>query len=202
VLFCFRIFLLSASGSSTLRGSEQRVREKRGLLCRSPPFGPDFHQQTPPQRSHRAVVPLPRGNVGPLPLVPLVRFGGHCTTTWMSMSMWTPPQRSHHVVYPTAMLQHGPTTLDPTIVVPPLSVLSCHMATCIQSHAHVVVHVNMDPPQRSHNAVYPTATSLRGSTFIALHSKKTRAYLSYHYTRPICAQPRFLFLTTARGPGF
>jgi hypothetical protein len=45
VLFNFRVFLLSTSGSSTLRGSEQRVREKRGLLCRSPPFGLDFHQQ-------------------------------------------------------------------------------------------------------------------------------------------------------------
>jgi hypothetical protein len=33
VLFSFHIFLLSASGSSTLRGSEQRVREKKKGCC-------------------------------------------------------------------------------------------------------------------------------------------------------------------------
>jgi hypothetical protein len=45
-LLSFCIFLLSASRSSTLRGSKLRERELRGLLCRRPPLGPDLHQQT------------------------------------------------------------------------------------------------------------------------------------------------------------
>lgn len=133
------------------------------------------------------MVPLPRGNVGPLPPGPTAQI------------RWAP--HDHVVVH----VNVDPTTAVPQRSVPPLP-------------RGNVNPLPWTPPLRSHRALYPatrwqrgpsrtptwlsTSTALRGSAFLALHSERTRVGHSYHYTRPSCAQPKFLFLTTAHGPGF
>jgi hypothetical protein len=64
-------------------------------------------------------------------------------TTWKKGKKDLVPQRSHHRMAPLA---HGPTPH----VAPPAHGPTCgpHQGAC--SHIHLALHVNMDPPLRSH----------------------------------------------------